>query len=477
MQRLVKLIEGKCDTIASKVYTYGRLHNYTSYTAVLDEAWLASVNGLAQALIAALASPKGVPELDFYDDYDTDPLLVFGINEARKHRYRGITLEMFLGFIKYYRRSFLDVVTDSELPDDFKASSREIIDRFFDRVEIGFCREWSGEGRDALLARMQEANRSLANDKNKYLAVFESIPNPVAIIDQQHRIENMNQAAYDLITGGEKDYLFYSDRTFRDRIEKVMPWLAEDYYHFYSGYEPSITDQKQVIIGKLGERELIVKFYRLSDVSSRLGTMVVISDITEHKKAEDTLRFISFHDSLTGLFNRAYFEQEMIRLESGRYDPIGIISFDVDGLKLVNDALGHGAGDCLLTTTAGVIRNCFRENDVVARIGGDEFAVLLPNSPPDVVERAAQRMREAVEEHNRLHPLVPMSISQGWAVRNDVSVNLSKIYQEADYQMYIEKPWNREEFHQRFYDLYKKYGTDLYKEEFKAAVYSNSDNQ
>ncbi|MEN6389817.1 MAG: sensor domain-containing diguanylate cyclase [Syntrophomonas sp.] len=466
MQRLIELIESKCDIIASKVYTYGRLHNYTSYAAVLDEAWLASVNGLAQPLIAALASPRGVPELDFGDDYDSDPLLVFGIEEARKHRYKGIALETFLGFIKYYRRSFLEVVADSELPDDLKKSSREIIDRFFDRVEIGFCREWSGEGQDTLLVQMQEANRALANDKNKYLAVFETIPNPVVIINQQHCIESMNQAAHDLITGGEKEFLYYSDNPPRESIEKVLPWLSNDYFLFYNGYEPSITAEKQAIFGQRGERELIIKFYRLSDFSSQLGTMVVISDITDHKKAEETLRFMSFHDSLTGLFNRAYFEQEVVRLGSGRYEPIGVISFDVDGLKLVNDALGHGAGDCLLITTARVIRNCFRENDVVARIGGDEFAVLLPNSPPDVVERAAQRMRDAVEEHNRLHPLVPMSISQGWAVRNDITVDLSKIYQEADYQMYIEKPWNREEFHQRFFDLYKKYGNELYKEEF-----------
>lgn len=464
MQRLIKLIESKCEIIASKVYTYGRLHNYTSYAAVLDEAWLASVNGLAKALIASLASPRGVPELGLFDDYDRDPLIIFGVEEARKHRYRGITLEMFLGFIKYYRRGFLEVILDCELPTDAQVWYQELINRFFDRVEIGFCREWSGEGQDALLAQMQEANRSLTNDKNKYMAVFEIIASPVVIINQQHCIENMNQAAHDLITGGEREFLYYSDNAPRDSIEKLLPWLANDYFPFYSGYEPSLTIEKEVLIGARGERDLIIKFYRLSDFSSHLGTMVVISDITEHKRTEENLRFMSFHDSLTGLFNRAYFEQEMMRLGSGRFEPIGVISFDVDGLKLVNDALGHGAGDCLLISTARVIRNCFRENDVVARIGGDEFAVLLPNSPPDVVERAAQRMREAVEEHNRLHPLVPMSISQGWAVRNDVSVDLSKIYQEADYQMYVEKPWNREEFHQRFYEMYKKYGNDLYKE-------------
>lgn len=268
MQRLIKLIESKCDIIASKVYTYGRLHNYTSYAAVLDEAWLASVNGLAEALIAALASPRGVPELDFCDDYDSDPLLAFGIEEARKHRYRGITLEMFLGFIKYYRRSFLEVVADSELPDDFKVSSREIIDRFFDRVEIGFSREWSREGRDALLAQMQDANRSLANEKNKYMAVFECIPNPVVIINQQHCIENMNQAAHDLITGGEKEFLYYSDNPPQESIEKMLPWLCNEYFGFYSGYEPFITTQKQVIIGERGERDLIIKLYRLSVFSS-----------------------------------------------------------------------------------------------------------------------------------------------------------------------------------------------------------------
>lgn len=465
MQRLIELIENKRGSIASKVYTYGRLHNYTSLTAVLDEAWMASVNGLVEALTAALQSPRGVPELGLFDDYDNDPLIVFGVKEARKHRYRGITLEMFLGFIKYYRRAFLEVVSECGMPDDFQPWCCELINRFFDRVEIGFCREWVGESQDARLVQMQKTNRSLANDKNKYMAVFESIPNPVIIINQQHCIENMNQAAYDLIFGGEKEFPYYSETDTPNRIEKDLPWLVKDYFLFYSGYGPSQTLERDVLINERGERNLIIKLYRLSDYSSNLGIMIIISDITEHKQAEETLRFMSFHDSLTGLFNRAYFEQEMLRLGSGRYEPIGVISFDVDGLKLVNDALGHGAGDCLLITTAQVIRNCFRENDVVARIGGDEFAVLLPNSPPDVVERAAQRMRDAVEEHNRLHPLIMLSISQGWAVRNDASVDLSKTYQEADYQMYIEKPWNREEFHQKFFEMYKKHGTDLYRQD------------
>ncbi|MHB8917084.1 MAG: PAS domain S-box protein, partial [Desulfocucumaceae bacterium] len=114
-------------------------------------------------------------------------------------------------------------------------------------------------------------------------------------------------------------------------------------------------------------------------ISGESDVLVIVRDITERKKMERQLSFLSLHDPLTGLYNRAYFEQELRRLEDGRHTSAGIILCDVDGLKIVNDSLGHDAGDTLLAVTAGVIRTSFRGSDMVARIGGDEFAVLLSN--------------------------------------------------------------------------------------------------
>jgi diguanylate cyclase (GGDEF)-like protein/PAS domain S-box-containing protein len=165
----------------------------------------------------------------------------------------------------------------------------------------------------------------------------------------------------------------------------------------------------------------------------------IAADITDSKLGEEKLKYISLHDSLTGLYNRIYFEEEMSRIEKGRYDKVGILSCDVDGLKLVNDTLGHDQGDHLLIAAARVIRECFREGDLVARIGGDEFSVLLPDTTEPAVENACQRIQEAVASYNSTNPELPLSISVGFAINNGVYRNLKDLFKEADNHMYRKK--------------------------------------
>jgi diguanylate cyclase (GGDEF)-like protein len=151
------------------------------------------------------------------------------------------------------------------------------------------------------------------------------------------------------------------------------------------------------------------------------------------------LKSLSLHDPLTSLYNRNYFEEEMSRIEKARYDTVGIVSCDVDGLKLVNDTLGHDHGDNLLIAAARVIRESFREGDLVARIGGDEFSVLLPNTTEETIESACQRIQEAVANYNATTPELPLSISVGYAVSNGDGRNPKDLFKEADNIMYRRK--------------------------------------
>lgn len=157
------------------------------------------------------------------------------------------------------------------------------------------------------------------------------------------------------------------------------------------------------------------------------------------QQSENRLRQMSLFDSLTGLYNRFFFEEEMRRVSSDRYCPIGIIVCDIDGLKLTNDALGHEQGDQLLVTFAKLLRGCFRFNEVAARIGGDEFAVLLPQSSRKVVNSCCKRIRAEVEYYNQQHPESGMSISIGSAVQDHPPVYMNKLYKRADKAMYKEK--------------------------------------
>ena len=175
------------------------------------------------------------------------------------------------------------------------------------------------------------------------------------------------------------------------------------------------------------------------DSGKTLRVVGIAADITDLKLGEEKLKYLSLHDPLTGLYNRIYFEEEMSRIEKGRYDLVGIVSCDVDGLKLVNDTLGHDQGDNLLATAARVIRGCFREGDLVARIGGDEFAIVLPDTTEPAVENACQRIQEAVACYNATGPEIPLSISVGSAVSKGVDRNPRDLFKEADNSMYRKK--------------------------------------
>ncbi|MGM0646221.1 MAG: diguanylate cyclase [Thermodesulfobacteriota bacterium] len=162
-------------------------------------------------------------------------------------------------------------------------------------------------------------------------------------------------------------------------------------------------------------------------------------DITERKYAEEQLRYMSFHDTLTDLYNRNFFEEQMHRLAQSRSAPLGLIICDVDGLKIINDTLGHEAGDRLLRKAAHILKHTFRTEDVIARIGGDEFAVLLPQADETLLQTIVQRLRQAVVQANTQDHACEISLSIGYALHDGENNNLHATFEQADNAMYREK--------------------------------------
>jgi diguanylate cyclase (GGDEF)-like protein len=161
--------------------------------------------------------------------------------------------------------------------------------------------------------------------------------------------------------------------------------------------------------------------------------------VTERKQLEDKLTYQSTHDVLTGLFNRQYYETEITRLQKSRQYPVSILVMDVNGLKKVNDSMGHDAGDRLLQCAAQALMNAFRPEDLVARIGGDEFAVVLPRTRLDAAQLAATRVKKNITKSNQdcaehFNISVAIGIASG-----EPGVNLSDVFKEADQAMYQEK--------------------------------------
>ena len=159
--------------------------------------------------------------------------------------------------------------------------------------------------------------------------------------------------------------------------------------------------------------------------------------------AELKSRMLSIHDQLTRLYNRRYFEEESSRLEMAQTIPLGVVMCDVDGLKIINDTLGHKAGDALICAAARCILESFPPEATVARIGGDEFAVLLPGAGAEEIRRGIEALQGFVARHNEQQPDLPLAISSGGAVADEVPFKLEDIINEADSRMYQEKNQNR----------------------------------
>lgn len=199
--------------------------------------------------------------------------------------------------------------------------------------------------------------------------------------------------------------------------------------------KPSITIQHSVLVN--GKKRFLQWTNRIIDDKAS-EYQAVGRDITEQRKAEKRLKYLGSHDRLTGLYNRAYFEEEMRRLDDGRHHPVGLMVCDLDGLKLVNDTMGHDAGDRLLRATAILLKKCFEPNDVISRIGGDEFAVIL-RGPKSVVEKAYRRILREAKSYNAANPGIPLNISVGYAVSTKDKLSINELFKEADNNMYREK--------------------------------------
>ncbi len=152
---------------------------------------------------------------------------------------------------------------------------------------------------------------------------------------------------------------------------------------------------------------------------------------------EQKIEKLTYYDSLTGLYNRRFFEEEMKRLDTTRNLPFSILVADLNGLKIINDSYGHDKGDQILKKAAQILKESLREEDILARQGGDEFAVLLPNTTKEVSERIEKRIKEKSKKSS--YDLIPISIALGRATKVKKEQNLTEILKKADDKMYKNK--------------------------------------
>jgi diguanylate cyclase (GGDEF)-like protein/PAS domain S-box-containing protein len=299
------------------------------------------------------------------------------------------------------------------------------------------------------ITNRRKTEQSLIESEDKFRSLAEkSIVGIYLLQDNVYRYANERLAE---LTGysipemvdvmGPEDIIHPDDR----------PMMEENIRRRISGEIQSLQSEFRIIT-KSGEVRNIEVYSSRAMYRGRPSVMGTLLDVTERKKAEANLQYFSIHDSLTGLYNRFFFEEELRRLGSGRFDPVGIVMCDLDGLKLVNDTLGHARGDYQLIAAARLLKDQFRSSDVVARIGGDEFAVLLPHCSKQVLYDVRKRIEEALKDQFIPNTTIPLMMSTGYALGNGKGSPIEDLLKAADANMYDEKARHRE--------MLKKYFTN-----------------
>ncbi|MDD2371615.1 MAG: diguanylate cyclase [Firmicutes bacterium] len=167
------------------------------------------------------------------------------------------------------------------------------------------------------------------------------------------------------------------------------------------------------------------------------GIIGVSRDITERKQKDEEIQYVAFHDYLTGLYNRRFYEEELHRLDVPRNLPLTVVMGDVNGLKLVNDSFGHNFGDILLQKVAELLKLHCRNDDIIARFGGDEFVVLLPKTNAEAAEIILERIHDSLSRENING--VALSVSFGRQTKTNVGEAIENITKGAEDNMYRNK--------------------------------------
>jgi diguanylate cyclase (GGDEF)-like protein/PAS domain S-box-containing protein len=167
----------------------------------------------------------------------------------------------------------------------------------------------------------------------------------------------------------------------------------------------------------------------------------LIVDISDRKHKEDEVAYLSYHDFLTGIYNRRFLEREKERIDREQFLPLSVMIGDINGVKLVNDAFGHAEGDVLIAETARIIQECCRPGDIVARTGGDEFTILMPMTDQQTANGIMEKIKRKCEEYSQGLPneAYSINISLGFATKESVKEHLDSVIKVAEDFMYKRK--------------------------------------
>jgi diguanylate cyclase (GGDEF)-like protein/PAS domain S-box-containing protein len=300
------------------------------------------------------------------------------------------------------------------------------------------------------IKKSKKSQKELQESNEKFKAYIQRSPVGIFITDSYGRYSEVNQKACQM-TGYAEDELIKLSISDYLVPEEVIKGNETFNKILDTGFA-----EVELRVRKKDGQENWINF-----TGAKINGNYVIAfctDITERKEREARIEYLNFHDSITKVNNRAYFEEELKRLNTEEYLPLSYIISDTNGLKLINDTLGHAAGDIILVETAKVLQRNTRKGDILARVGGDEFALLLPRTSTSEAQAIMERIQLDCEGTiiDLQHQELKLSISMGHATKTGVSESVSQVLKIAEDFMYRRKLLERNSLHSSYFNSLRK---------------------
>jgi len=280
----------------------------------------------------------------------------------------------------------------------------------------------------------EDLNYKFEIREEKYHKLFEQSPAGMMLIDKNNQIIKVNTSICQF-TGYTK-----SELEGHDIFENLIPLKFK--IRTQKNFKEILNGQDKEYILETYDKENNKKYFLMKatmftqpNFSRCILSMKI--DYTDYKKQNQEIKYLSYHDNLTDLYNRTFMEEEMKRLDCGRQLPISIIMIDVNGLKLFNDTYGHQKGDQLLIKTAEILKRATRTEDITARWAGDEFVLLLPNTNHKEADKIVNRINNICKETDGKE--IAVSLAVGKAVKENMEESILDVLEEADQNMYQKK--------------------------------------
>lgn len=287
MKPLIDLLAENEDWLLNRVFMYAQEHGFSRYTSTLPKDWRVSIKELTAAIIGYLRQSSMIPELSPHYRHTEDTFVTFSVKEAAKHRERGVAPGMFLGLLKYYRQSYLDLAETACFDHGYKVHALRMIARIFDRMEIALSNEWGNLRDKQIIQELQAKSRMLTNEKNMYLTLFQSLPTPALFFNQGFALIKANDAAVQMFSCGETP-----DEN--DLPEGITTILARQFAGLLASFfaaDNLESDAQMELDTAQGKKYFKAKLRRMLDIGGKFeGILVILSDITALYTSEQRLR-------------------------------------------------------------------------------------------------------------------------------------------------------------------------------------------